>query len=384
MVTTRQIAREVGLSHVTVAAALKNSKKCAPETRRRVMEVATRLGWRPNPMVEAFQKAIAKGGTPEADHEIAWIVDIPQAENLWQIPAALEAATARAAGLGFRLRTFRLQDYGFDARTKADVAFEQVLQEVRSRGIRAAIIPIREYVVLREVPSLANDDIAIVLLLDDGSAVGAVREHGEREVYHRVTSDVFFNVRSAMVELVRLGYRRIGLCLSEWRDAATAGEIRAGYYAVGGEAVHAEPCFIEAVPPPIPASPSKEFARWLDRGKFDAVLCGNTQIHKWIRSLGYSIPGDIGLAHFELGPAEKGWSGIDPQVEAITASAVDLVVSHLLRNETGRPSFTKALSVEGRWVSGKTTKPQGTQRCAGAVKTKPRPVQERKRSRRRS
>jgi LacI family transcriptional regulator len=358
MVTTRQIAREVGLSHVTVAAALKNSKKCAPATRERVLEAATRLGWRPNPLVEAFQKAVAKGGLPEAVQEIAWIVDIPHAENLWQIPAAMRAATARAAGLGFRLRPFSLQDYGFDSRSRAHLAFERVLHEVRSRGIRSAIIPIREYVVLRDVQSLANDDLAIVLLLDDGSAVRSVKDHGEREVYHRVTSDVFFNVRSAVVELMRLGYRRIGLCLSEWRDAATAGEIRAGYYAAGGDAVHAEPCFIEAVPPPIPTSPSKEFAKWLDRGKFDAVLCGNTQIHKWITSLGYSIPRDIGLAHFELGPAEAGWSGIDPQIEAITASAVDLVVSHLLRNETGRPTFTKALSVEGRWVPGRTTKRQ--------------------------
>lgn len=97
MVTTRQIAREAVLSHAAVAAALKNSNRRVPEIRRRVLEMATRLRWRPNPMVEAFQKSIVRGDLPEAAHVIALIVDIPQAENFWQIPAAPEAATPRAA-----------------------------------------------------------------------------------------------------------------------------------------------------------------------------------------------------------------------------------------------------------------------------------------------
>lgn len=355
MVTTRDIARRLGLSHVTVAAALRNSPKCAQSTREIILETAHEMGWRPNPLVTAFQKAVAHGGLPTTNETVAWIVDIVNAENLWQIPAGLTAAKRRAADFGFVLEDYRLCDYGFDGANSAEEAFERVLKVIRNFGIRAVILPIREFIQLENVQSLAENDIALVLLMDEGAAVRTALECGKREVYHRVTSDVFANTQSAMIELQRLGYRRIGFCISDWRDLATGGSARAGYLQAPGDVERFEPCLISAVPPPLPVTPPKHFIKWIERGSFDALLCGNTQVKTWMEHLGYKIPLDMGLAHFELGPAEKNWTGIDPKLEHIAASAVDLVIGHLLRNETGLPSYTKAVYIEGAWKEGKTT-----------------------------
>lgn len=53
--TLMDIARETGLSHMTVQRALTGSPSVRPQTRDRVMEVANRLGYRPNASARAMR-----------------------------------------------------------------------------------------------------------------------------------------------------------------------------------------------------------------------------------------------------------------------------------------------------------------------------------------
>ena len=47
-VTMKMIAERVSVSTMAVSAAFKNSKKVSPETRRKILEAADALGYRPN------------------------------------------------------------------------------------------------------------------------------------------------------------------------------------------------------------------------------------------------------------------------------------------------------------------------------------------------
>lgn len=355
MATTREIARELGLSHVTVAAALRGTSKCSEETRQRVLQAARRLGWRPNPLVMAFQEAVAAGRSRKPREGIAWITEGAGVRSLFQVETCLRAARERAAYLGFWLNEFTLADYGFGRGTAAETALAAVLRVVHATGIRAVVLPIREHLSLLKLSGGVWSDLSVVLLLDEGEPVKAGTPNEQRELFHRVTTDVYANTQAAMRELFALGYRRVGLCLSEWRNRSTLGAIVGAYQTLQLGVERAEPFLVDAPPP---SRPPAGFLQWIRKGSFDAILCGNTEIKSWLEISGYSVPGHMGLAHFELGPAEHGWSGIDPRLTAIASSAVDLLTSHLLRRESGVPEFTKVLRVEGVWVGGSTTAAQ--------------------------
>ncbi len=356
MITTRDIAREIGVSHVTVAAALKNSRKCSEATRKKVLSAAKRMGWKANPLVSAFQQAVAAGRVHHSREKLAWVVDSLHPENLWQIAVAYRAAVKRAAQLGFSLDVFYLKDYGFSNGTKPEEAMESVLRVVRARGIRAVIIPMREHVRLSLVKSMAQEELVVLLLMDDGSPVRPMYDENPKELYHRLSVDSFSNAQNAMLQLHKSGYENIGLCISKWKNAATFGAVHGGYITADVAVKRSAPCLIDAVPPPTPQTPPPHFVKWLERGHFDAVLCGNNEVKTWLGQMGYRIPQDLGLAHFDLGPAEPDWSGVDSEIGPIGESAVDMVTAHLLRNETGTPRFTKVMNIEGIWVDGETTR----------------------------
>ena len=67
--TSRDVAREAGVSQSTVSRALADDGRVAPGTRRRITEVAARLGYAPN--------AAARSLVTNRSHTIGVVVDGP-------------------------------------------------------------------------------------------------------------------------------------------------------------------------------------------------------------------------------------------------------------------------------------------------------------------
>jgi len=59
-VDIRRVAQEAGVSIATVSRVLNNPDRVSPQTRTRVMEIATRLGYRPNPNGKRLRKGRAE------------------------------------------------------------------------------------------------------------------------------------------------------------------------------------------------------------------------------------------------------------------------------------------------------------------------------------
>ena len=74
--------------------------------------------------------------------------------------------------------------------------------------------------------------------------------------------------------------------------------------------------------------------------------------------MGVRVPDDCGLAHLNLGSDVADWAGVDPQIEWIAASAVDMLVGQIHRHETGPPPVPKELLIKGLWVPGSTVRAQ--------------------------
>lgn len=136
----RRIAEEVGVSHTTVSRALRGQKKVSAETRKRVLEAAERLGYRSNPIVQAYAAHIRKRGRGSGPTcNIAWLRSRRKNESRhyeWQRPL-YEGAVNRAQALGYHL------DTSINAHELTDAQLDRLMD---ARGIRAVLLPFNDYV----------------------------------------------------------------------------------------------------------------------------------------------------------------------------------------------------------------------------------------------
>jgi DNA-binding LacI/PurR family transcriptional regulator len=338
---TRAIAAACGVSHVTVSRALRDSPNVSPDTKGRVLAAARRLGYKPNPLVQAFAARIRQGRpVPAATGcNLAWLVSEPAPHpevRPWLVPC-LAGARRRARELGFTL------DTTVNAHGLSDSRLAGILD---SRGIRGVLLPHAGFFD-REPFHGAN----LVTVGIDENTTGAAM--------HTVAPDYFRNLTLAFDELHALGYRRIGFCEHVFSVVLSQGGLWGGFLWNQQRLPVAD-----RLPPltglrPVAGKHQGErdrFLRWLDELRPDAVLSTFFQVNDWLRHSGRSVPRDIGLAHLGLLDAHADWSGIDYREAEIGAAAVDLASAHLLRNESGMPVTPKFVRLPGRWHAGSTTR----------------------------
>ena len=108
-VSLRDIAREIGVSHVTVSLALRGDVRISVERRKEIAGVAERLGYRPDPMLSSLS-AYRQGKKPhEIRSTVAWINQWPNPRSLrryQEFDAYWRGAHDYASQLGYRLEEF--------------------------------------------------------------------------------------------------------------------------------------------------------------------------------------------------------------------------------------------------------------------------------------
>ena len=97
---------------------------------------------------------------------------------------------------------------------------------------------------------------------------------------------------------------------------------------------------------------------WFRREKPDAILTFDWgSIPRWLAKAGVRVPEDVSIAVLNRCPSAPEYSGIDPEPERLGATSVDLVIEQLENNEIGLPQNPKILTIPGRGVEGRTTRP---------------------------
>lgn len=105
----REIAALSGVSRSTVALALKDSARVTPKLRAKIREVASRVGYTPNPYVSDVMSAIATGRWRARGRTLAVVVDaaMADADGVRLICGAIEATCAE---LGVGACVLHLED----------------------------------------------------------------------------------------------------------------------------------------------------------------------------------------------------------------------------------------------------------------------------------
>src|SRR3954469_24928240 len=76
-VTLKDIAREAGVSLMTVSRALRKHASVSPETQSKIERVAKELGYRPNPLISALMSYRRAGKAPHSHSVLAFVTSFP-------------------------------------------------------------------------------------------------------------------------------------------------------------------------------------------------------------------------------------------------------------------------------------------------------------------
>jgi LacI family transcriptional regulator len=109
-----------------------------------------------------------------------------------------------------------------------------------------------------------------------------------------------------------------------------------------------------AVPQVVAVSRKDEFLLWVRRERLDLVLTGDVRVPGWLRSGGWRIPDEIGVAYLDAVSGRLPFGGVDQRPGEGGRAAVDLLVAECAANRRGSPAVPRTVLVPPVFVEGVT------------------------------
>ena len=335
----RDIAREAGVSKNTVSLALRRDAKIPLVTRRRIEEIAKRLGYRKDPTVAHLMVKLRSARAPGYKATLAIFnanSDQHAFTNSPTIPAYVRGCRRRADHLGYTLDEFWLHDP-----TLNGTRLNRIL---RSRNIRGGV-----------VVGLVNDNQLPERFLPTWQefpvVVTGVRT--ESPTLSFTSTDHHMLAIKAFQEALALGYRRPGLLLDHITDHLTDGRFSSGFHVAQSQVPavqRSRPFYLyhEAI------KNRELFHKWLKKERPDAILTLYHETESWLTDLGLSVPTDMGLIQLEWQKHHRQWAGMEQHNDIVGEAAVDMVISMIHHEEVGIPSFPRSTLIGSTWIPGET------------------------------
>jgi DNA-binding LacI/PurR family transcriptional regulator len=339
----KDIAAEAGVSEMSVSRALRNRPGLAVETRARILAVAERLGYRPDPRVAQLMTHLREARERKTVETVGFIWsdgDRASVRRSLHLRELVQAATKRASELGFRLDEFWLREPGLSGR--------RLSQILHARGIQSVILS----PVVQRAHAHASLDWERLTTVAIGLGLWRPR-------FHRVHHHHYYSMLVALRELARLGYRRIGFSVHAVLNARMSQAWRAAFLANH----------------PLPLRDAERLLWVQDKA-------GAAGQKKWLRSaqpeivlsemsspeqLPSPLPAEIAFATLNWSAESPEITGIDQCTSSLAAAAVETVAAQYWRNERGLPVEPRSVLVEGKWRAGSTASGTGKNRWYSAA-----------------
>ncbi len=329
----RDIARALGMSHVAVSLALRDSPRVSAARRAEVKSMAEKLGYRPDPMLASLV-AYRQGKRPVGIRAcLGWI-------NQWEEPEELrghkefdqywQGAKEAAERLGYHLEEFRWPP------GKSGKRLQTILQ---TRGVRGLLVPPH-----RHGMDMPDFDWSQFSLVRFGASVTSLP-------VHTVTSDQGHCSRLAYEKARELGYRRIGYVSDASFERNTRGHFREGYLNAQEELSTRSRRLDTLILPSEARRHQGELLAWLQKQKPDAIVTTMPPLRSLVFGLGLRVPEDLAVATTSVLDGNFD-AGADQNSHEIGRVAVSTLASLILENERGIPRYQRRILVEGRWVDG--------------------------------
>lgn len=335
-VSLGDVAREAKVSVTTAGCALRNLPGVGEETRLRILEVARRLNYFPDARLASTMAEIRRSTVKDL-LPIVWFNACHQ-KDAWHkylfLTPYLEGARERLRELGYRIEEIWLKEPGN--------TMKRISRIIESQGIEGVIVTNPAKHIRLNWERLA------------GVAIGGATL---APALHRVDMDSNYNLGLALKSLKRLGYRRIGVCLTEEADRLSRHAIRATtlYF---NSTIPAS----DRVPPlftPYVVNPDLDLrlvVQWLKKERPD-VMVGHSSLQTiWAERAGLRVPEDIGVAHLAIEDDVLDWAGIYGNKREIGRIAASKLISMIQQRQFGAPKIASSDLVPGVWRPGRTVR----------------------------
>ena len=330
--TLRSLARQLGVSIATVSQALRDSPRSSAATRARVQRAARKVGYRVNPLLGSALSAVRRARHQQFHGTLA-LIDLKEEPRFALFRRQIGiGAEARARELGFQTSLFELGE------REPALPVTRMPSVLHARGIAGALL----------MPFNMAQDLAGF----DFRRLAAVQmDHSLiRPRLHTILPDHYVSMFNALERLTERGYRRIGLCLEEHRDARVKCKWSAAYYTYfrnhsSGPVI---PVLVE------PRLSRAGFVDWFQRHRPDLVIGHVQAMVDWMGELGVRVPADTGFFNLNLTERTSPCAGLDLQPQRLGAAAIEIIVAMLHRQESGVPADPQTITLEAKWVEGPT------------------------------
>jgi DNA-binding LacI/PurR family transcriptional regulator len=350
-----EIAQRLRVSSSTISRALRDDPRIRSELRMRIRSTAEELGYKPNPLVSALMANRRRRGSAGAVDTIALVTHYGGRQD-WRTKDVCrweyEGIRRRAEELGFRLEIFPLAEFqGEPGRLRA---------ALRARGIRGVLL------------GFAREQQVEMQFESEGFCLAALSAYFPGVAADRANFHGFYNVRLALEQMHRLGYRRPALIVPALNNRLSNNQWSGAFLDWQRALPKKDRC-----EPFLPGEEAgaAEFSDWLYRNEPDSLLVYKFPARSLLSHRGCRVPEDIGLAYLYRTSDEMGSAaGIDGNLDAVGAAALDLVVERLYGNRTGTSEHPKEVLIKGTWHDGVTLRAAGKAsaptRCPGLTKAK--------------
>lgn len=330
----RKVAEAAGVSVMTVSRVMRNVPDVHPEYRRRVLNAAEKVGYRPDPELRKLmihlrkRKVIRPQGSICSLEASTWHpVDQGYFKRL------VASARRRANTLGFLWESFPLEE--FIARPR------HVSRILYHRGVEGIFLPpVSQETLNRDLPKDARWDRFSLIAATYSITAPVLR---------RVVPDHFRNMTLICSTLTDYGYRRIGLAISEHLDK------RVHYHFSGSFSAFHRARRLEMVPPCYHNATSDidQLRGWFAREQPEALIVSNSHAVQSVSgALGLRIPGPVAVVAAALIDEMPSSAGIDESPERVGAIAVDLLGGMIVHREKGLSPDPTVTMVKGVWQDG--------------------------------
>lgn len=193
----RDVGRLAGCHPSTVSLALRGDLRITPETRERVLDAATQLGYRIHPFVSALSAARRAGRSVDQGVSLIYLNCLPRGYG-WRsdqhFGTIYKGALEKAEAQGYSLESIRVGDY------QRDIARLNLV--LSTRNVQGIVIG----------PTLAHHELEGI----DWSSFSLVTiGYGlQSPLLHRVTEDHHLGMRMAFESCLKAGKRKIGLAFA--------------------------------------------------------------------------------------------------------------------------------------------------------------------------
>lgn len=336
--TMRDVARLAGGVHPsTVSLALRNHPGISEATRKKVCAAARKLGYRPDPLLDAFNTHRLEVLPHKALPVVAFVSDYESRQSLEKSAhhgALWAGARAAAETLHCHIELFLVG--------KGQLTPERVHSILRARGIVGIVIG-----ACRPMTARMAFDWA------DYSAVKIESSHLGVPLY-TVSSDQRQASRLAFRKLYAAGYRRIGLATTPGLEIRQDDLYRAGYFLEQSRRPDTQG--IKPLELGESSTPAV-IANWIRFNRLQAVISDSAELPTILALEGVRVPQDVAFACLDLPQDAAGIAGAVPDHARVGAQAVEQVVGLMRTNQRGLPAAASCTFVPIAWRDAESAPP---------------------------